>query len=125
MLNRRALLKLLAQAPVAALLAPTVRAEPLEILDTSIAGYSYYQERAMITRMRMGDPLQLRRESTNKHDARAIEVYWQGYKIGYVPRANNLLLSRLMDQGKPVEGEIVLLDEKDWRPVGFVVKIEI
>ncbi len=28
-----------------------------------------------------------------------------------------------MDQGKQAEGEIVLLDEKDWRPVGFVVRV--
>ena len=47
------------------------------------------------------------REPNNKFDDRAIVVKdKEGNKLGYVPRVNNEILSRLMDAGKLVYGKV-------------------
>ena len=47
-----------------------------------------------------GERLTLLREPNNEYDERAIAVLTQeGKKLGYIPRVNNLILSRLMDAG--------------------------
>lgn len=36
----------------------------------------------------------------------AIAVHWEGYKLGYLPRTDNLLLSILMDKGRKIEARL-------------------
>ena len=54
-----------------------------------------------------GEPLNLVREADNPHDANAVRVEWQGYKLGYVPRSGNAALAWAMDQGEAVSARIV------------------
>ena len=42
----------------------------------------------------------MQRQPTNKHDKNAIAILYEKIRIGYVPRALNLIISRLMDAGK-------------------------
>lgn len=52
------------------------------------------------------DPLVLMREPNNQFDEQAICVYIiSGLKLGYLPRSNNLILSRLMDEGNLLFGK--------------------
>ena len=54
-----------------------------------------------------GDKLQFFREPDNPHDGQAIVIKNDdGVKIGYVPQADNLIFSRLMDAGKILFGVI-------------------
>lgn len=47
------------------------------------------------------------REPDNPHDPNAIVIKnADGVKVGYVPRADNLIFSRLMDAGKLLFGKI-------------------
>ncbi len=128
MLNRRTLLRFLglgsAAAPAATASAMRMP-QQLEVLDTYIAGYGYYQNLDLLSQMALGDSLQLQREPDNRHDTSAIIVYWHDRKIGYVPRVNNLALSRLMDQHRRVIASIRWLDSDSWQPVGFVVSVEV
>lgn len=60
------------------------------------------------------------REPNNKYDDKAIVVKdKEGNKLGYVPRANNEILARLMDAGKLVYGKV-----KSKEKIGEWVKIE-
>ncbi len=57
--------------------------------------------------IRAGQPLVLRREPDNPHDERAIEVFLpDGRKLGYVARAENEALARLMDAGVPARAKV-------------------
>ena len=57
--------------------------------------------------LNIGDRLEFFREPENPHDGRAIVVKTiDGAKIGYVPRADNVVFSRLMDAGKLLFGRI-------------------
>ena len=59
------------------------------------------------------DKLDLFREASNEYDKHAILVKYNGQKIGYVPRKDNYVLSKLMDGGKQLYGivESVGVDE--------------
>jgi hypothetical protein len=72
-----------------------------------IAGFCYYRGLDLVDRLRAGDAVELRGEPTNPHDRRAIEIYWRGHKLGYVPRAENKVPGRLLAQGAPLRGHIV------------------
>lgn len=54
----------------------------------------------LINEIELGAKLALVREPENSHDKRAISVRNGDRKLGYIPRAQNGILSRLMDAGK-------------------------
>ncbi len=57
--------------------------------------------------------LPLKREPANEHDPLAIMILDEkGNHLGYVPRAKNEALARLMDAGKLLFGR---LESKEWQ----------
>lgn len=71
--------------------------------------------------LNIDDRLDFFREPDNRYDKRAIMIKnADGIKIGYVPREDNIVFSRLMDAGKLLYGRIA---EKEVR--GSWVKINI
>jgi HIRAN domain len=69
-------------------------------LDFAIAGGTYYSLAAALPTLAIGERLDLRREPDNPYDRFAIAVQRQsGAKLGYVPRAANQTLARLIDAG--------------------------
>ena len=71
--------------------------------------------------LNIDDRLDFFREPDNRYDKRAIMIKnADGIKIGYVPREDNVVFSRLMDAGKLLYGRIA---EKEVR--GSWVKINI
>jgi len=65
--------------------------------------------------------LPLLREPGNAHDGLAIKIMDEkGHHLGYVPRAKNEALARLMDAGKLLFGRI---EEKAWQ--GEWLKVDI
>jgi hypothetical protein len=89
-------------------LADRAAAQQVRILVQSspLAGFSYSQAPDVWQGMRIGDALSLEREPDNVHDARAISVRWRGYKLGYVPRAQNAALARAMDRGENLDARV-------------------
>lgn len=60
-----------------------------------------------------GDRLVFYREPENEHDPQAIRIETLGKeKIGYVPRQDNIVFSRLMDAGKLLFAKVI---EKEMR----------
>lgn len=66
-----------------------------------LAGSQYLNlEDHVLPKLHENDPLVLMREPNNQFDEHAISVYTTGgLKLGYLPKNNNLILSRLMDEG--------------------------
>lgn len=81
----------------------------LILQTTPLAGFQHYAGAALFPLMQTGDALHLRREPDNPHDAKAVRVEWRGVQIGYVPRAENVDLARLMDRGTRIDGRILHL----------------
>ncbi len=101
---------LLAAALLAGLsvMAGQAAAQQVRILVQSspLAGFNYHQAPEVWQAMRVGDALRLEREPNNLHDARAISVQWRGYKLGYVPRAQNAALAWAMDRGESLDARV-------------------
>ncbi len=83
--------------------------KPVKLLQTSIAGFQYYKGEDLFNHIKIGDTVQLCRASENKYDKRAVEVYWKGNMLGYIPRMANMSISQMLDDGVGLEGEISLL----------------
>ena len=49
--------------------------------------------------MKVGKPLKLVREEGNKFDPYAVAIYYEGYKLGFVPRSDNQLICQFIDLG--------------------------
>lgn len=78
------------------------------LFDTHIAGTSYIDGiEELEPNLNEDDKLDFFREPDNKYDKRAIVIKTiDGVKIGYVPRYDNVIFSRLMDAGKLLFGRI-------------------
>jgi hypothetical protein len=115
-------------ALLAALAAPAAAAEARIIVQESpLAGFQYYEGKALWEMMRVGDPLRLVREPQNPYDANAVRIEWRGEMLGYLPRRENADVARQMDLGAPVKARVVRLTEarNPWHRVRFEVYVEL
>jgi len=83
--------------------APGVR---VLVQSSPLAGFRYHEAADLWALLRVGDSLELRRETDNPHDVRAVAVWWRGRKLGYVPRRENGALAWGMDRGERVSARI-------------------
>jgi hypothetical protein len=76
------------------------------VQSSPLAGFRYHEAADLWDLLRVGDLLELRRETDNPHDAYAVAVWWRGRKLGYVPRRENKALAWGIDQGEQVGARI-------------------
>lgn len=82
------------------------------LMQCHVAGTSYCDLSQVESNLLVKDALIFKREPDNPHDNLAILIFDQsGHKLGYVPRAKNEVLARLMDAGKLIFGK---LESKEW-----------
>jgi hypothetical protein len=115
-------------ALLAALAAPAAAAGARIIVQESpLAGFQYYEGKALWDMMRVGDPLRLVREPRNPHDANAVRIEWRGEMLGYLPRRENADVARQMDLGAPVKARVVRLTDarNPWHRVRFEVYVDL
>jgi hypothetical protein len=106
---------------------PEPEARNILLLDTVIAGFQYYQGEKVWRKLKTGESLRLIREPENPYDEMAIEVYWRGDKLGYIPRVDNSVIAQLMDRGTHLRARISWLNENDdpWDRVGVKVEMSV
>jgi len=85
--------------------APVARASIL-VQSSPLAGFRYYDAKALWNDMQVGDALTLVREPANPHDANAVRVEWRGHLLGYVPRHENADVARQLDRGTTLRARI-------------------
>lgn len=81
---------------------PTPFERDIYLFDTYVAGTTHIEGiDDLAASLRDGDRLVFYREPDNPHDPQAIRIETlEEEKIGYVPRRDNVVFSRLMDAGK-------------------------
>lgn len=115
-------------AAILALAPCMARAEASIIVQQSpLAGFQYYDGKALWNEMKPGDALTLLRERDNPHDANAVRIEWNGSRLGYIPRRENADVARQMDRGAMVKARIVKLTEarNPWQRVLFEVYVDL
>ena len=97
------------------------------VQSSPLAGFQYYQGKALWDRIQVGDELMLVRESQNAHDANAVRVEWQGRLLGYVPRRDNRAVARHLDNGGKAEARISRLTNhrNPWQRIEFEVFVKL
>jgi hypothetical protein len=94
------------------------------LFDTHVAGTSYIEGiEELEPHINIDGKLDFFREPDNPHDNRAIVIKnADGVKIGYVPKADNVIFSRLMDAGKLLFGRISSKETRgNWLKIGIKV----
>ena len=77
------------------------------LITVHVAGLDYIDNiDEIFPKIKVGDKLGLFREAANEYDKHAILVKYHGEKIGYVPKKDNYVLSKLMDGGKHLYGVV-------------------
>jgi len=76
-----------------------------------LAGFQYHAAPRLWPELRQGEALTLRREPENPHDPRAIAVFRGTDQLGYLPRAENDVVSRALDEGRRLDARISRLRE--------------
>ncbi len=72
--------------------------KPVLLEHFYIAGYHYYDGEKVEHQLKTNDKLRIRREKGNPHDSKAISLWYNGHKLGFVPRHKNSTLAKLLDQ---------------------------
>ncbi len=88
-------------------------AREIMLIECHVAGTGYRDLKEVEPSLQPGAFLPLQREPANAHDPLAIMILDEaGHHLGYVPRAKNEVLARLMDAGKFL---FARLETKEWR----------
>jgi hypothetical protein len=96
-------------------------ARELVVLECHVAGTSYQELGEIEPTLKQADRFLLLREPANEFDNFAVAIYTSNReKLGYLPRAKNETVSRLLDAGKTIFGE---LHSKEWE--GEWLKLEV
>lgn len=84
------------------------------LFDTHVAGTSHVEGiEELEPYLNVDDKLDFFREPDNPYDKQAIMIKnMDGVKIGYVPKADNVIFARLMDAGKLLFGRITAKEMK-------------
>jgi hypothetical protein len=69
------------------------------LMRFSIAGFSYYEGAIAFQKLNIGTKLTLKPEQTNIYDKRAVEIYFENFKLGYLPKHDNKVISALLKSG--------------------------
>lgn len=67
--------------------------------DCDVAGMRYWDGALVLEELKAGMTLELEAEPTNPFDPDAVALYWEGTKIGYLPREVNALPALLLRFG--------------------------
>ena len=89
------------------------------IQESPVAGFQFYAGAEVWPSLQVGHALDLVRESENIHDPDAVAVYYQGAQLGYIPRAENDAVARLLDRDERLEARITRLkvEEDPWQRI--------
>ena len=80
--------------------------QEIHLFDSYVAGTTHLDDKSVLDEIKVNDRLNLMRED-NKYDEHAILIITEsGKKLGYVPEKDNIIFSRLLDEGKKLIANI-------------------
>ncbi|WP_434980444.1 HIRAN domain-containing protein [Daejeonia sp. YH14] len=86
--------------------------EDILALSSIVAGTSYQNLTDIEEKIILNESkLELKREPKNEYDEFAVAVFFEGHKLGYIPRSKNQTIARLMDAGKQFYAKV---KAKEW-----------
>lgn len=100
----------------------------------NIAGVQFHQYKEVLEldALNNGDALDLILEPENQYDDKAVAIYWQGYKLGYIPlkaydqgvECKSLVYEKGVDKCRCILSKLDV-DEKPYRMFSVVLEVEL
>ncbi|TDG37113.1 DNA-binding protein [Pedobacter changchengzhani] len=93
----------------------------------NIAGFTYYEGVMCFQDLKIGEKLSLKLEENNGYDKRAVAIYYNKFKLGFIPRNENQIFYKLLKVGlNCIDMRIQMVDgtthpEAQIRVVAFLV----
>ncbi len=69
------------------------------LANFNIAGFTFYEGVDCFEQLKIGTTLKLVLEQNNKYDSRAVAIYFNEFKLGFVPRSENRIIYKLLTIG--------------------------
>ncbi|MEO8086746.1 MAG: HIRAN domain-containing protein [Bacteroidota bacterium] len=91
-------------------------------LSCLVAGTSFRSLKETEPLMLTNNIFELKREQKNKFDEKAVAIYFEKEKIGYLPKEKNEVIANLMDAGKKFSAKLI---SKDWEGNWLKLDIEV
>lgn len=79
-----------------------MKMDHLFLTSFHVAGFSYYQGSFLFSELKIGSRIELVSDANNIHDEHAVELRFNGNKIGYVPRGDNCEISTILKAGHDI-----------------------
>jgi hypothetical protein len=98
----------------------------ISLLKFFIAGYQFYKGERIEHLLAPGTQLALLREQENPYDNKAVAVYYNTHKLGFIPRTNNQIIANLLNQQISLIANIVEVNKEKsvWERVRVEVGIK-
>ena len=84
------------------IISPLTEALPNLGLLTNVVELTYYDMIYIYHRLKHKSRIELRREHNHIFDKNAVEVYFEGFKLGYISLKVNSIIAKQMDRGNTV-----------------------
>ena len=86
----------------------------------SVAGISYYEALFVINQIKVGEKVVLKPEE-NIHDENAVAIYYEGKKLGYIPKNANYSISTILRAGWDIFDAYVQRVDRDELEIDIAV----
>lgn len=95
----------------------------LEVLHTQVNGLYYHDIEQIAQQLKLGQKVWLKPEPDNQYDNHAIEVYYQTYKLGYIPQLSNRSLFAMLKQAPKISAYISDINPQALPYNGLEIKV--
>ncbi len=99
---------------------PPATPAPLELYSGYLAGINYYSLKDVYHFLSAGQQLRILREPENAYDKLAIAIWFNEYKLGYIAKKDNQVLSKLLDGHYELIAEIASMKKDKFMPPSAV-----
>jgi len=101
--------------------------QPLRLFTSKIAGTSHIHDaKKLFSSLQVGESLKLQRDKENEFDWNAVLVLTNdGEKLGFLPKSDNEIASKLLEGGKSLHAEILDIEIKaKWADISIAVYLD-
>ena len=84
---------------------------------TNVVELSHYEMIYIYHHIHESCEVQLRREHNHVFDKNAVEVYFKGFKIGYISQKVNAIVAKKLDNGKRVIAKVKSIQKQKYTPL--------
>lgn len=72
------------------------------LANFDLVGATYYDLSTCFQELNIGTIVQAKLEPENKYDPRAIAIYYNDFKLGFIPRNENRIFYKLLSMNHPI-----------------------